>query len=156
VLDFAYTRSTTYDDPSAIALLNCSLAALTLWVDSKSLQMLRVSRLRLKLVSCAEPRDRRRKTNSPKVRQSLPAWASYLPKMPEPKVCEFSKHIADLCATRGTDVFKLAAKLGTDPIELLRMINGKVVPTRAVISGLAKELHSNVSLLTKLTAEIKP
>jgi hypothetical protein len=82
--------------------------------------------------------------------------ASYLPEMPEPKVCEFSKHIADLCAARGTDVFKLAAKLGMDPIELLRMINGKVVPTRAVISGLAKELHSNVSLLTKLATEIKP
>jgi hypothetical protein len=76
--------------------------------------------------------------------------------MPEPKVCEFSKHIADLCATRGTDVFKLAAKLGTDPIELLQMISGNVVPTKAVISGLAKELHSNVSLLTKLAAEIKP
>jgi hypothetical protein len=76
--------------------------------------------------------------------------------MPEPKVCEFSKHIADLCATRGTDVFNLAAKLGIDPMELLRMINGKVVSTRAVISGLAKELHSNVSLLTKLATEIKP
>jgi hypothetical protein len=38
-------------------------------------------------------------------------------------------------------------QLGMDPIELLRMINGKAVPTRAVISGLAKELHSNVSLL---------
>jgi hypothetical protein len=76
--------------------------------------------------------------------------------MPEPKVCEFSKHVADLCATRGTDVFTLAAKLGIDPMELLRMINGKVVPTRAVISGLAKELHSNVSLLTKLATEIKP
>ena len=33
---------------------------------------------------------------------------------------------------------------------------GKVVPTKAVISGMAKELHSNVSLLTKLAAEIKP
>ena len=57
---------------------------------------------------------------------------------------------------RGTDVFKLGAKLGMDPIELLRMINGRVVPTKAVISGLAKELHSNVSLLTKLASEIKP
>jgi hypothetical protein len=57
---------------------------------------------------------------------------------------------------RGTDVFKLGAKLGMDPLELLRMINGRVVPTKAVISGLAKELHSNVSLLTKLASEIKP
>jgi hypothetical protein len=76
--------------------------------------------------------------------------------MPEPKVYKFSEHICALCATRGTDVFRLGAKLGIDPMELLRMINGKVVPIRAVISGLAKELHSNVSLLTKLAAEIKP
>ena len=76
--------------------------------------------------------------------------------MPEPKVYEFSKHICALCATRGTDVFRLGAKLGIDSMELLQMINGKVVPTRAVISGLAKELDSNVSFLTKLAAEIKP
>jgi ubiquinone biosynthesis protein UbiJ len=54
------------------------------------------------------------------------------------------------------DVFKLAAKLRMDPMELLEMINGEVVATKVVISGLAKELHSNVSLLTKLAAEIKP
>jgi len=76
--------------------------------------------------------------------------------MPEPKVYEFSRHICALCSTRGTDVFKLGAKLGIDPIELLQMINGNVVPTKAVISGLAKELHSNVSLLTKLASEINP
>ena len=75
--------------------------------------------------------------------------------MPEPKVYEFSKHICALCATRGTDVFTLGAKLGIDPMELLQMINGMVVPTRAVIIGLAKELHSNVSLLTELGSEIK-
>jgi hypothetical protein len=45
--------------------------------------------------------------------------------------------------------------LTIDPMELLQMINGKVVPTRAVISGLAKELPSNVSLLTKLAADFK-
>jgi hypothetical protein len=82
-------------------------------------------------------------------------WDSCLPEMPEPKVYDFSKHICAFCATRGTDVFKLGAKLGIDPIELLQMINGKVVPTRAVISGLAKELHSDVSLLTKLAADFK-
>ena len=76
--------------------------------------------------------------------------------MPEPKVNEFSNHICALCATRGTDVFRLGAKLGIDPTELFQMINGKVVPTKAVISGLAKELHSNVSILTKLATEVKP
>jgi hypothetical protein len=76
--------------------------------------------------------------------------------MPAPKVYEFSEHICALCATRDTDAFRLGVKLGIDPMELLQMINGKVVPTRAVISGLVKELHSNVSLLTKLATEIKP
>jgi hypothetical protein len=61
-----------------------------------------------------------------------------------------------LCATRSTDAFRLDANVGIDPMELLQMINGKMVPTRSVISGLAKELHSNVSLLTNLAAEIKP
>jgi hypothetical protein len=71
----------------------------------------------------------------------------------EPQVDEFSRHICALCATRGTDVFTLAAKLRMDPGELLQMINGKVVPTKIVISGLARELHSSVSFLTKLAAE---
>jgi hypothetical protein len=45
--------------------------------------------------------------------------------MPEPKVYEFSKHIGALCVQRDTNVHKLGAKLGMDPMELLRMINGK-------------------------------
>jgi hypothetical protein len=76
--------------------------------------------------------------------------------MPDPKVYEFSKHIGALCVTRDTNVHKLGAKLGVDPAELLRMINGKVVPTKAVISGLARELDSDVRYLEKLAAEIRP
>jgi hypothetical protein len=64
--------------------------------------------------------------------------------MPEPKVYEFSRHISALCAARGKDVFMLGRKLGVDPLELLRMIKGKVMPTQSVISGLAKELYSEV------------
>jgi hypothetical protein len=45
--------------------------------------------------------------------------------MPEPKVYEFSKHVGALCVARDTNVFKLGAKLGVDPMELLRMINGR-------------------------------
>lgn len=41
-------------------------------------------------------------------------------------------------------------------MELLQMINGKVVPTKQVIAGLAKELGSDLSYLQKLAAEIKP
>jgi hypothetical protein len=65
--------------------------------------------------------------------------------MPEPQVNEFSRHICALCATRGTDVFRLAAKLRMDPMELLKMINGKVVPIKQVIiQRRAKELNSDV------------
>jgi hypothetical protein len=45
-----------------------------------------------------------------------------------------------LCVTRQTDVCKLGAKLGIDSMDLL----GKVMPTKAVISGLARELNSDV------------
>lgn len=38
--------------------------------------------------------------------------------MPQPKVYEFSKHIGPLCVTRDTDVYKLGARLGVDPLEL--------------------------------------
>jgi hypothetical protein len=42
-----------------------------------------------------------------------------------------------------------------DPMELLRMINGKVVPTKAVVHGLARELDSDVRYLEKLVEEIR-
>jgi hypothetical protein len=75
--------------------------------------------------------------------------------MPEPVVYEFSEHIGALCVTRGTDVYKLGRKLGIDPFDLLRMINGRITPTKAVIAGLAKELDSDVRFLEKLAGEIK-
>ena len=56
----------------------------------------------------------------------------------------------------GTDVFTLAAKLGMDPIELLRMINGKGVPTRQLSGVCRRSSTAMFSLLTKLAAEIKP
>jgi hypothetical protein len=52
-------------------------------------------------------------------------------------------------------VFKVGAKLGIDLTELLRMINGKVVPTKQVIAGLARELDSDVRYLEKLADEIR-
>lgn len=75
--------------------------------------------------------------------------------MPEPKVYAFSQHIGALRVTRETNVHKLGAKLGVNPRELLRMINGKVVPTKAVITGLARELDSDVRYLEKLAEEIR-
>jgi transcriptional regulator with XRE-family HTH domain len=75
--------------------------------------------------------------------------------MPEPKVYEFSKHIGALCVTRDTNVHKLGARLGIDPMELMRMINGRAMPTKAVVAGLAKELGSDVRYLEKLAEEIR-
>jgi hypothetical protein len=51
-------------------------------------------------------------------------------------VYAFSQHIGTLCVTHDTNVNKLATKLGIDPAELLRMFNGKMVPTKAVIEGI--------------------
>ena len=42
-----------------------------------------------------------------------------------------------------------------DPTELLRMINGRVMPTKAVVQGLARELGSDVRYLEKLVEEIR-
>jgi hypothetical protein len=57
--------------------------------------------------------------------------------------------------TRGTDVFKLGAKLGVDPIEVLRMIKGNVATTKAVIQGLAKKLDRDPRYLEKFAKEIR-
>jgi hypothetical protein len=74
--------------------------------------------------------------------------------MPD-KVYGLSQHLGTLCVTHDTNVHKLGAKLGIDPGELLRMINGKVVPTKAVIEGLAKQLDSDPSYLEQLAEEIR-
>jgi hypothetical protein len=49
--------------------------------------------------------------------------------MPLQKVYAFSQHVGALCVTQGTDVYKRGANLGANPQELLKMIDGKVVPT---------------------------
>jgi hypothetical protein len=59
--------------------------------------------------------------------------------MPDP-VDEFSKHIGTLCVTRDNDIYKL----GVETMHLLTTINGWVVPTKAVIAGLARKLDSEV------------
>jgi hypothetical protein len=66
--------------------------------------------------------------------------------MPEPKVYAFSQHIGALCVTRDTNLHKLGAKLGIDPMELLRMINGTVRRPRRSSPGLAKELDAALGI----------
>ena len=76
--------------------------------------------------------------------------------MAAPKVYEFSKHIGALCVRAGKNVHDLGPRVGVLPTELLRMINGRAKPTKAVIAGLARELYSDVRYLAKLAAEIEP
>jgi transcriptional regulator with XRE-family HTH domain len=72
------------------------------------------------------------------------------------EVYEFSKHIGALRARKQTNVYKLAEQLKVAPEELLRMMDGRAVPTKQVVAGLAKELDSDVRYLEKLAAEIRP
>ena len=80
----------------------------------------------------------------------------YTATIPQPTAYEFSKHIGDLCVIRGTGIYKLGPKLGIEPMELLRIINGNVVLNKAVLVGLAKESGRDLSYLKRLAAEIKP
>jgi hypothetical protein len=69
---------------------------------------------------------------------------------------QFSTFIGTLCVTRQTDVHKLGTKLDIDPMELLKMINGKVVPTNSIVSRLARELGCDQAYMQRMAAEIKP
>jgi plasmid maintenance system antidote protein VapI len=68
---------------------------------------------------------------------------------------QFSVHIGGLCAKHQKNVQQLAPAIGVDPKDLLDMINGRKVPTKAVIQGLAKELDSDPKYLEKLAEEIR-
>jgi hypothetical protein len=57
------------------------------------------------------------------------ASALYFPEMADPY--QLSTHIGALCVKHQTNVHKLAAALRVDPVELLRMINGRRGATAA-------------------------
>jgi transcriptional regulator with XRE-family HTH domain len=54
-----------------------------------------------------------------------------------------------------TNFHKLAAALRVDPMDLLRMINGRSSPSKAIVAGLATELDSDPRFLEKLADEIR-
>jgi hypothetical protein len=70
-------------------------------------------------------------------------------------VTAFTRYIGQLCAQREIDIYRLAERLTMDPTELLKMINGKLAPTHAALSGLARELDIDVRYLERL-AEDRP
>jgi hypothetical protein len=71
-------------------------------------------------------------------------WVSFWLKRCQNRRSNLANTSAHLCVTRDTNAQQLGAKLGIDPTEVLRVINGKTVPTKAAISGLARELDSDV------------
>ncbi len=77
-------------------------------------------------------------------------------RVPGRRVYKFSKYVAALCVRGDINVIKLGVKLGIDPLDLLRMINGKAKPTEALIEGLAHELGCDASYLQKLAEVIEP
>ncbi|HEY4047964.1 MAG TPA: hypothetical protein VGM27_13965 [Acidobacteriaceae bacterium] len=52
-------------------------------------------------------------------------------------ISEFTKFVGSMCARKMLNVYQLSQRLGIDPAELLDMVNGKKIPTKAVV---AKEL----------------
>jgi ribosome-binding protein aMBF1 (putative translation factor) len=69
-------------------------------------------------------------------------------------VSEFTKHVGDLCTRREIDIDRLAQRLTMDPAELLKMINGRLTPTNVALSGLARELDTDLRYLQKLADEV--
>jgi ribosome-binding protein aMBF1 (putative translation factor) len=69
-------------------------------------------------------------------------------------VSEFTKHVGDLCTRREIDIGRLAERLTMDPAQLLKMINGRLTPTNVALSGLARELDTDLRYLQKLAEEI--
>jgi hypothetical protein len=75
--------------------------------------------------------------------------------MPPTRVYAFPDYIREFCVKRRTNVHALGAKLGVDALELLKMIDGRVVPTKAALGELAKEVDSDTRYLEKLAEKIR-
>ena len=69
-------------------------------------------------------------------------------------VSEFTRHVGDLCTLLEIGIDRLAERLRMDPTELLKMINGRLIPTNVVLSGLARELGTDLPYLEQLAEEI--
>lgn len=55
----------------------------------------------------------------------------------------FSTHVGVLCVKAQKNVYQLGPAIGSGPQELLDMMNGGNLPTKAMIQGLARELDSD-------------
>jgi ribosome-binding protein aMBF1 (putative translation factor) len=75
--------------------------------------------------------------------------------MPQPKLYAFSAHIEAACAKQFRTFADLAEKLGIDVHELMSQCNGEVLPSKALVKGLARQLNINESFLEKLAEEVR-
>jgi ribosome-binding protein aMBF1 (putative translation factor) len=77
------------------------------------------------------------------------------PEMDQRRVSEFTKFVGELCARREIDIYQLAERMTMDPAELLKIVNGRLMPTDVVLSGLSKALDSDAHNLKKLAEKMK-
>jgi ribosome-binding protein aMBF1 (putative translation factor) len=77
------------------------------------------------------------------------------PEMDQRRVSEFTKFVGELCARREIDIYQLAERMTMDPTELLKIVNGRLMPTDVVLSGLSKALDSDVHTLKTLAEKMK-
>ena len=77
------------------------------------------------------------------------------PEMDQRRVSDFTKFVGELCARREIDIYQLAERLTMDPAELLKIVNGRLMPTEVVLSGLSKALDSDVDNLKKLAEKMQ-
>jgi len=75
--------------------------------------------------------------------------------MPEPKLYSFSTHIGAACARKMVSFSELADRLKMDVHQLMREVNAKAPPSKALVKGLARELDINESFLEKLAEEVR-
>jgi ribosome-binding protein aMBF1 (putative translation factor) len=78
------------------------------------------------------------------VRPSLP-WSSPA----------FSTHIGTACNKQSRTYADLAEKLKMDVLDLMRQVNGRAAPSKALVKGLARELDISEPYLDKLAEEVR-
>jgi transcriptional regulator with XRE-family HTH domain len=75
--------------------------------------------------------------------------------MPQPKLYSFTTHIGAACARKMVSFSELAERLKMDVHQLMREVNAKAPPSKALVKGLARELDINESYLEKLAEEVR-
>jgi hypothetical protein len=81
--------------------------------------------------------------------------AEYTSGMPEPRLYQFSTFVGTACNKQCRTFADLAEKLKIDVVDLMRQVNGKAAPSKALVKGLARELDISEPYLDKLAEEVR-